>query len=447
MTKISTIYPKAPRRFLSFYWYLIPASILLLVLSCGQDQAPAQQATTAPPGAQQETSTPTSTATAAPEPTPPTSEPTATPAPPPTPQPTTTPTPESTATPTPQPTPTPTPEPTPTPTPRPTRTPTPTPLPSITVGGVLQEDATWAPEDGIHRVTDTVQIPQGVTLTVQPGTVISAHPSGDDKITLFTVLGKLNLNGSPDAPIAIDGNEKVGGVFAKGSNPRSLAADHVIYRGVVSLGTAPDPLQNSTLEEGVSLFLDSSVINNIPVPTLIHNNVFKGIAYVVMTDGPAVTITSNTFEGDAEFQLSRASIYGPIRFENNTFQYLKSLTIAQSQAVFSGNTVTRLGHISSYASDSLLARPLKVEISGNCIASGLIRNTGGTFSMTGNYLRSTKLEHSPPRELDASGNYWGTDNIGNIDQRIIDGNDDIRKGKVQYQPILTDSPLTCPWSR
>ncbi|HPM84808.1 MAG TPA: FG-GAP-like repeat-containing protein, partial [Candidatus Anammoximicrobium sp.] len=43
---------------------------------------------------------------------------------------------------------------------------------NIPVGGALTEDTTWTPENGAIVVTSTIYVPEGITLTIQPGTIV-----------------------------------------------------------------------------------------------------------------------------------------------------------------------------------------------------------------------------------------------------------------------------------
>ena len=86
-----------------------------------------------------------------------------------------TPTPTSTLVPTPVPTPMPTsvPTPIPVPTPMPTSVPTPIPSPGTKIGNmILSQNTTWRKSESPFYLEGQVQVPKGVTLTIEPGVTI-----------------------------------------------------------------------------------------------------------------------------------------------------------------------------------------------------------------------------------------------------------------------------------
>jgi len=75
------------------------------------------------------------------------------------------------------------------------------------VGGIISEDTTWTAENSPYEITETVQIPSGVTLTIEPGVMISKPSSGD----MFVLMGTIRAHGTSQKPIVIDGggNSKI----------------------------------------------------------------------------------------------------------------------------------------------------------------------------------------------------------------------------------------------
>jgi hypothetical protein len=85
--------------------------------------------------------------------------------------------------------------------------------------GVITADTVW---QGEVRVTEDVLIPEGVTLTIRPGTVIrvvSAESTKTDPeymspLTEITVRGSLRVEGTATSPVEFAGEEKKGGSWA-----------------------------------------------------------------------------------------------------------------------------------------------------------------------------------------------------------------------------------------
>lgn len=84
-----------------------------------------------------------------------------------------------------------------------------------------------------------------------------------------------------------------------------------------------------------------------------------------------------------------------------------------------------------------------VEISNNIIFSNAdngIRQLGSNLTLKQNNIYNNKFDfynHSY-KEIDAVGNYWGTNNTSLIDKLIYDFYDDMEQGIVNYQPIATE---------
>jgi len=67
------------------------------------------------------------------------------------------------------------------------------------VGGIISTDTTWTEENSPYKVTSRVQIPLGVTLTIEPGVTVSSSE--------FLVNGTLSARGAEGKRIVFDGFE------------------------------------------------------------------------------------------------------------------------------------------------------------------------------------------------------------------------------------------------
>jgi len=63
----------------------------------------------------------------------------------------------------------------------------------LKAGGIISENTTWTKQDSPYLVTDTVQIPSGVILTISPGVTVSKPSSGD----IFLINGEIYAHGTP----------------------------------------------------------------------------------------------------------------------------------------------------------------------------------------------------------------------------------------------------------
>lgn len=99
------------------------------------------------------------------------------------------------------------------------------------VSGQITSDTTWSVSDGPYLITDTIQVPEGVTLTIDPGvTVWASEDIGRD--SLFLLHGEIIAEGTSSNPIRMDGNAMTGTFFdADGSTPETfLSAEHCVFQ-------------------------------------------------------------------------------------------------------------------------------------------------------------------------------------------------------------------------
>jgi hypothetical protein len=70
------------------------------------------------------------------------------------------------------------------------------------VGGLISKNTTWTRWDSPYLVTSTIEVPDGVTLTIEPGASALMKGSGD---YMFLVRGEVLAHGVPGELITLDG--------------------------------------------------------------------------------------------------------------------------------------------------------------------------------------------------------------------------------------------------
>jgi len=130
-------------------------------------------------------------------------------------------------------TPTPTPTLTPTPSPSPSPSPTPSPTP---VGGIIWENTTWTLENSPYIITETVQIPENVTLIIEPGVMIIGDVRTVGTNPMFKVAGRIIAKGTVDNRIIFDGGESYSGCsFFEARGDSFADLDYCIFKNGSSL--------------------------------------------------------------------------------------------------------------------------------------------------------------------------------------------------------------------
>jgi hypothetical protein len=278
--------------------------------------------------------------------------------------------------------------------------------PETTVGGILGENTTWTLENSPYIITDTVQIPENIVLTIEPGVVIeSALNSSEDY--MFVLHGKIVARGTVDNKIVFDG-----GCTATGfsQDPESYGSSFFTTGGAPS-----DP----------QVILDHCVIQN-------GNRFYWGTRGHLNLTNSELTNLGLTFwgyNGDSQIYSSGQDVY----IQNNLFINTTGFGIAHLDA----NVFMRYN--------------LFTENRGP-----LVRSTQGLESRTFiNYNSFIEVSETVLRLsssgtdviLDATNNYWGTIDTSMIDSWIFDGNDDINiRGVIEYSPILTEPHPDTPTS-
>lgn len=119
------------------------------------------------------------------------------------------------------------------------------------ITGELTEDQTWT-ADRTYVLQGKVVVPSGVTLTIEPGTIIKGAEGQDTNASALIVArnGKIMAEGTPENPIIfttvlddIDLGENVGTNLSKTDNEK--------WGGVVILGNAPISAENGDTESNI----------------------------------------------------------------------------------------------------------------------------------------------------------------------------------------------------
>ena len=246
------------------------------------------------------------------------------------------------------------------------------------VGGIIWENTTWTLENSPYIITDTVQIPENVTLTIEPGVTVTRPTAGD----MFLLQGRIEAIGTISNEIVFDGGGNSNFFYAYGSakKPAHVILSYCKIRNGRSLlpSNGYDRL-NLTYCEIIDVYEPCSP----HAPVFIKYNIFiNWCSFVVGASGGAdkIYIINNLFIGRSSF------------------------------------------------SDEYYAV--------KCIGYGIVVKYN-TFLKNNQVLQV--YPDATAVEIDATENYWGTNDTDVIDSIIYDKKDDIRcAGFIEYLPILTE---------
>jgi hypothetical protein len=307
--------------------------------------------------------------------------------------------------------------------------------------GTLMKDETWTGE--IH-VADFVVVPEAVTLTVRPGTVVKFAHSRDYKHPhpggLLVSGGTIKAVGTPKEPIwfTSDAQDPINGDWegiaienSRKANTISYAIVEYAFIGIrfwTSSGTVSNSIVRWINAEGIYMERSSPVIEN----NTIYGTGYNGIA---MEQFNNVTIRNNRIVNN-----QGSSIHGEA-----------------TRAVIEGNIIrkSRTGITFDDKSDATLRSNLIEDIRGEAVhfyfrcngslSFNVIRNSGVGISASGSalaannndiYNNTMNVEIHSMRAVDLRENWWGTSKRTEIRARIRSD------GVVSVDPFLSRQSLS-----
>lgn len=309
------------------------------------------------------------------------------------------------------------------------------------ISGTLTEDTTLT-NDYLWIIENSLYIPKGITLTIEPGTKVQFYSSdyedayGGKTIANINCSGTLNAIGTEDEPIEMypgAGFENLcveiagrGAVlkYCKITNPRlgytgentekpiSLVDHCKLVQNVDSMHSRYS--QSGTIQttyDWANLIsittLSNSVVSNLRTHSS-YDLTTNEAKWVRITIG---NISNSLFDG-CSINTIYKNQYVSTKFRNSTF-------IAGGSG--------RIGFSAAFAPKE------QVEFNGNAVLNPVLNNNTDTWFKL---LSSTYDTQSAAN--DASNNYWGTENKTLINKMIIDADD----FPGQFQDIVEDPILT-----
>lgn len=255
------------------------------------------------------------------------------------------------------------------------------------VGGIIGSNTTWSIDNSPYTITDTVQIPKGITLRIDPGVVVRKNNG-----TMFMLEGTIYAHGTSDNKITFDGIDDYTVIF-------TIAGDRSAYAD----------LDNVIAKNGSSFWYNEGHIGRI---FLQHSEL-------------------KNFDNPADFLLDG---------ETN-ISYNKIINSRGFRFYSAGNAVRAIVQNNLFYNDS--------EFKGGLIEvlirdySELVIKYNSFIGMGKNYLYLADV--SGTSSFSATENYWGAPDESVAEYLIFDRNDGIQcPGTVDYLPVLTSSHPDTP---
>jgi hypothetical protein len=303
----------------------------------------------------------------------------------------------------------------------------------------MTEDENWC---GEVLITGSVEIPSTVNLTIQSGATVRFKEQNDDKLgsqkhtskthpilqppsLMIVVFGTLDAQGTADMPI----------VFTSGSDvpgPRDWDSIAVEEGGIVNL-------EHVVLEHGYfGLQLNTPTSQAAVSHSTIRHVTTTGIATGDHPiDGPIIISDSQFLDCGREAIDTYRNQNIIIRHNVFSDNYVAIMSVGSSVAIesnlFIGNS-RGIGVVEN-GDPKVIGNEFK-DNKGDAIfvmdASPLI-----TYNNMNSHLFNLNLEGSVLGVV-AENNWWGSTEIGTIEESIWDGKDDPGLGLVDYVPYAED---------
>jgi hypothetical protein len=254
------------------------------------------------------------------------------------------------------------------------------------VGGTITSNTTWTAANSPYIITDTIQIPENVNLTIEPGVTVNAQSSIS---TMFLINGIIQAHGTISNKIIFDG----------GNNANFFKTNHPVAKGFADLDFC-------IIRNGQSAFwFDNTGSFNMTNSELSNLSQSSYLWY----PSQDVYIEFNSFTNTAGFKIGTDDYFS----NSPGFVYVEDNLFVNNQGFI----------INNYASYGL--------------SKTIVNNN--SFTDTDGVILEVE-SGSTTADMDASQNFWGTTNTSIIDSMIYDKNDDASCASViNYLPLL-DAP-------
>jgi hypothetical protein len=325
------------------------------------------------------------------------------------------------------------------------------------VGGTIVSDTTWTLTDSPYKLSGSVTINGGVTLTIEPGVVVDLY------LYSIMVIGTLNAQGTSDNNIVFQTSYPPSSPlinFLSGPGwDESTGTGCIIKNGIFS--SVAVYISNCSVKISNTYFTNTNSYTAISVFTgspLIVNNAFDCHGVGINTNSGYAIISNNFIKCPGNY-----GVYA----SNNAYISDNNITGCSTGVYVTGNsTVTRNLITSNTYGVRLSASSAKIE--NNVIANnnygisggGTIRyNTFGNnvlgvdISLASNITQNNiisstqkniRMSMSSPNTIDATYNWWGTTDTQTINQTIQDYKTNPSTGKVNFAPFLNELNTQAP---
>lgn len=272
------------------------------------------------------------------------------------------------------------------------------------MSGLISQDTTWTPAGSPYTLTSSVEIVEGVTLTIQPGVLVQGQPFTTLRVRRHATLTAIGTLANPIEFTSVlwqspDWDDQWMGIDVQGDSNLDNSPHVTIQHAIIG------DSQSYGLQTG-------SPFTSVQDVQFQYNVV--GYYYSTPINAPLLTIQSNRFlRNEWGLQVLDGFLNSPINVQQNDFWNNRTAI-----SLFGGTGM---------------------EIHGNDI----LRSRGYAFWDGDLIIEPCGGANCAVYGVDVTDNWWGTTNTSQIEARILDGNDKSGRGTALFNPP-SGGPNT-PW--
>jgi hypothetical protein len=263
------------------------------------------------------------------------------------------------------------------------------------VSGILWDNTTWTLANSPYIITDTIQVPSNVTLTIEPGVTVTTSMTTYDSKFLFLMNGNISACGIANSMIIIDG---------KGCN---------FFSTTGSSGSSFLDLKYCRVQNGSQFWQPQDGSNGYAHFNLTYSTIsdfrYSSLVWYPTQD---VYIEHNVFVNYAGFSTWHSVEHpGNVYIRYNLFYGSSASPFVVENWSFGSNKTF-------------------VEYNSFIDIDGVVLSLKEGYPDTG---------------INGTNNYWGTTNTASIGLKIHDKNTDITCADIiAYQPFLSSPDTLTP---
>jgi hypothetical protein len=305
----------------------------------------------------------------------------------------------------------------------------------FTTTGRLEADETWS---GDIILTGDIEIPQGITLTIKPGTTVKFTAQSDDqhgydeydpedRSTIHAIMisvlvqGILKAQGTADQPVIFKST--------------STEPDTMDWYGIMVDGDGTADLSHVIIE--YSYF--GLQLNTNTCMASLHNSTFRNIGTTGIATGDhpiagPITITDNRF-----IAIGREAIdtykNQEMLIKHNVFtqNYAAIMSVGSSVTIENNLFINNLRGVGVVENGDPVI--IANEFTENQGAAIFVTNASPIITNNNIYANIFNLELGGPQGVTAENNWWGSTDTTEIKASIIDNADFPGLGAVDFYPF------------